>query len=94
VADWVCVNGGWVPPSQTVTCPGNPPLPGWICVNGGWVPPAQTSTCTTVKPVANWVCVNGGWRPPGAPDDIPDPDTPYFFAPPLEGAVRPILTRP
>ncbi len=49
-SDWVCVNGGWVPPSTT---------------SGGTTSGGTTSGgCTTVKPVSDWVCVNGGWVPP------------------------------
>ncbi len=73
-ANWVCVNGGWIPGTTGGTTSGGcttaSPGTGWTCVNGGWVPPTttgggSTSTCTSMKPGANWVCVNGGWIPGG-----------------------------
>src|SRR5690606_32053359 len=43
VADWVCVDGGWVPPELA---PGATPPP--------TPPPTE---CMTPQPVADWVCV-------------------------------------
>jgi beta-glucosidase len=53
--DWVCVNGGWLPPGLAPAggAPGPAPAP----------PPP--GTCTTIQPAPDWVCVNGGWLPPG-----------------------------
>jgi beta-glucosidase len=57
--DWVCVNGGWLPPGMQ---------------GGGTAPPPTTpppttppGSCTTVRPGPDWVCVNGGWLPPDNP---------------------------
>jgi beta-glucosidase len=67
--DWVCVNGGWLPPGMAPATP--PPA----------TPPPTTpsSSCTSVQPGSDWVCVNGGWLPPGlapatgAPGPSPTP---------------------
>jgi hypothetical protein len=66
-SDWVCVNGGWVPPDNPLAtgAPGAPPNP--------------PASCHTIQPASNWVCVNGGWLPPdsplahGAPAPTPTP---------------------
>jgi beta-glucosidase len=66
--DWVCVNGGWLPPgSAPAPTPTPTPAPN---------PPAS---CTTIRPGPDWVCVNGGWLPPGsapAPTPTPAPNPP------------------
>jgi beta-glucosidase len=68
--DWVCVNGGWLPPGAAgVPAPTPTPTPN---------PPAS---CPTVRPGPDWVCVNGGWLPPGAagvpaPTPTPTPNPP------------------
>ena len=76
--DWVCVNGGWLPPGLAppggVTPPPTPPPT---------TPPPSSDSCTSVKPAADWVCVNGGWLPPGlAPPVVPPPTTPPPTSPP------------
>ena len=63
--DWICANGGWVPP-------GHP-----SAIGGGSFPvPASSPTapvsppppaCTSPMPAPTWVCVNGGWVPPDHP---------------------------
>ncbi len=70
--DWVCVNGGWLPPGAA-GAPAPVPTP-----NPTPNPPAS---CPTIKPGPDWVCVNGGWLPPGsptagAPAPIPTPNAP------------------
>ena len=59
--NWVCVNGGWVPPGHPLAggapTPTAPPPP----------PPTSPSGCIGAPPGLNWVCVNGGWVPPGHP---------------------------
>ncbi len=72
-ANWICVNGGWIPSTTTSTssCTTAKPGTGWTCVNGSWLPPTTStgstgSTCTTVKPGTGWTCVNGNWLPPGS----------------------------
>jgi beta-glucosidase len=65
--DWVCVNGGWLPPGMA-PAPGSP-----------GPPPTPSGNCSTVRPGPDWVCVNGGWLPPGiapaagAPGQAPTP---------------------
>ena len=68
-ANWICVNGGWIPSTTTSTssCTTVSPGTGWTCVNGSWLPPGSTTTtntCTTVSPGTGWTCVNGSWLPP------------------------------
>jgi beta-glucosidase len=59
--DWVCVNGGWLPPGHPGIGSPNPPP-------SSLAPPSPTPTaCETVQPGPDWVCVNGGWLPPGRP---------------------------
>ncbi|MEQ1878515.1 MAG: TerD family protein, partial [Bdellovibrionia bacterium] len=60
--DWVCVNGGWLPPGH----PGipNQPVP---TAQPTPPPPVNPSTCPTVKPGPDWICRNGGWLPPDYP---------------------------
>ena len=72
-ANWICVNGGWIPSTTTSTssCTTVSPGTGWTCVNGSWLPPttgtgSTGSTCKTVKPGTGWTCVNGSWMPPGS----------------------------
>jgi glucose/arabinose dehydrogenase len=69
VSDWVCVNGGWVPPNHPLAAGGGSGSggsggSGGSAGAGSSTPPA---TCTTPQPVASWVCVNGGWVPPDHP---------------------------
>lgn len=55
-SDWVCLNGGWLPPDSPLlwslppdttggipppACPGMAPGPGWICQDGNWLPPGH-----------------------------------------------------
>jgi hypothetical protein len=60
-SDWVCVNGGWLPPGLA---PAAPP-PTTPPATSPPTPPA--SSCTTPQPGSDWACVNGGWLPPGHP---------------------------
>lgn len=71
-ADWVCYNGGWLPPS----------LAAWLADMAGVSlravepspaviePVAELSStgCSSPAPGSSWVCRNGGWLPPGHPD--------------------------
>jgi hypothetical protein len=61
--DWLCINGGWVPPghplAQAVAPPPTPPAPA--------LPVAGPVNCLTGQPASTWVCVNGGWVPPDHP---------------------------
>lgn len=72
--DWVCVNGGWLPPGMVGTPAPPPPPP--------TTPPPTSTGCTTVQPGPDWVCVNGNWLPPGMggvttpPPTTPPPTTP------------------
>ena len=63
--DWICANGGWVPPGHPKAIGGGSfPVP----VSS---PPAAVSppppACTSPMPAPTWVCVNGGWVPPDHP---------------------------
>jgi Glucose / Sorbosone dehydrogenase len=51
--DWVCVNGGWVPPDHPLAV--------------GAPSPPPTGCSSVILPAADWVCVNGGWVPPDHP---------------------------
>jgi len=76
--DWVCVNGGWLPPGLA---PAGAPGP----------TPPSSGTCSSIRPGPDWVCVNGGWLPPGmAPAGAPGP-TP---APPPPGTCTTIQPGP
>ena len=66
--DWVCVNGGWLPPGHPGTGLLNPPAPSPAPPSPSPGPPSPTpAACQTVQPGPDWVCVNGGWLPPGHP---------------------------
>ena len=63
--DWICANGGWVPPGHPSAIGGSSfPVPASS-------PPAPVSppppACTSPMPAPTWVCVNGGWVPPDHP---------------------------
>ena len=76
-AEWVCVNGGWLPPEHPLVI-GAAPRP----------PSAPPVSCPTAQPASGWVCANGGWFPPDHPlaSGVPDP----FPAPPAScPTVRP-----
>jgi glucose/arabinose dehydrogenase len=76
-SDWVCVNGGWVPPGHPLAGGGAPTTPPPA------TPPPPASACATVAPASDWVCVNGGWLPPGHPLAGPGvPTTPPPTTPP------------
>ena len=69
-ADWVCVDGGWVPASHPLAGSGTAPGGtggGTGGSTGGSTGGATNSVCTTVQPVSGWLCVNGGWLPPDHP---------------------------
>ena len=91
--DWICVDGGWVPPGHPLaitdppssfpteppTAPPPPLLPG----------PAG---CASVQPATTWLCVNGGWVPPDHPLDQSAPANPTQPTPP--SALPPGCTTP
>jgi hypothetical protein len=72
VSNWVCVNGGWLPPdhplaiaylsSQTSSTS-----------QGSTTPPTNPyAPCVTPPPGSGWVCTaQGNWLPPDNPDAIP-----------------------
>ena len=80
--DWVCVNGGWLPPGAAgARSPTPNPTP----------TPNVPTSCATIQPGPDWVCVNGGWLPPGAtgaPSPTPSP-TPTPNAPASCPTVKP-----
>ncbi len=75
VSTWVCVNGGWVPPTTTavvttpvVTTPvvTTPVVTPPVVTTPVVTAPAttlSTASCTGTAPVSTWLCVNGGWVP-------------------------------
>ena len=72
--NWVCFNGGWVPPEliNPVPPPSLPPTP-------PSPPPPTTGGCTTSDPFASLgggTCVDGGWWPPGLLPPAPTPTVP------------------
>jgi hypothetical protein len=74
VSNWVCVNGGWLPPDHPLAIAaglGSPPAAPPPSTPPPSTPPPSTppptTSCTTAKPVSNWICVNGGWLPPDHP---------------------------
>jgi hypothetical protein len=83
--DWICVNGGWVPPDSPLAGPLPPPT-------GTPPPPAS---CPTIQPAPDWVCVNGGWVPPdsplaqGSPSPAPAPPAPAPASPATCPSVQP-----
>ena len=75
-ANWVCMNGNWLPPWAPQLSSGGTGTGGTgtggtgtgvTGGTGGSTGGTSTATCTTAKPAANWVCVNGNWLPPWAP---------------------------
>ena len=80
-SDWVCINGGWVPPGHPLAVGATPSTPNPPAPPS---PPTGGSSCTTTAPAPDWVCVNGGWVPPGHPLALtaPPPTTPTTPPPP------------
>jgi glucose/arabinose dehydrogenase len=69
--NWVCVNGGWLPPDHPFVL-GSGTGGGGTGGTGGTTggtggTGGTTAGCTTPQPAGNWVCVNGGWLPPDHP---------------------------
>jgi hypothetical protein len=91
--DWLCLNGGWVPPQPSAPPPSDtgtgasppPPPPPPPPAPGGST--GGDTSCTTPAPSSDWICRNGGWLPPGHPDlaGAPPPPPP----PPSGGAGSP-----
>lgn len=71
VADWVCVNGGWLPPSHPsaagATSSGSSSSGSSSSGSGSSGSSGTVATCSSNSPVSGWVCVNGGWVPPSHP---------------------------
>jgi hypothetical protein len=69
-SNWICVNGGWVPPDHPLAT-GSAGAAGDASGNAGGSgdasPGPTTTSCTTPQPASNWICVNGGWVPPDHP---------------------------
>jgi glucose/arabinose dehydrogenase len=71
--NWICVNGGWVPPGHPLAggsgtgTGGGGSTGGTGGSMGGGNSGGSSSVCTSLQPVANWVCVGGGWVPPDHP---------------------------
>ena len=71
-SDWVCINGGWVPPGHPLALGATPSTPTPPAPPS---PPTGGSSCTTTAPAPSWICVNGGWVPPGHPLALTAPPT-------------------
>ena len=68
VSNWVCVNGGWVPPNHPLAAGGGSNTgSGGSGTGPGGSTSAPPAACSTPQPVSGWVCVNGGWVPPDHP---------------------------
>jgi glucose/arabinose dehydrogenase len=69
VPNWLCINGGWVPPNHPLagTGSGGGGGTGGTPGGGGGTGGGSSGVCTTQQPVANWLCVKGGWVPPDHP---------------------------
>jgi hypothetical protein len=63
--NWVCVDGGWVPPDHPLAALNPPSAP--VPPPESPAPPTEPVGCPTVQPGPSWVCVNGGWLPPDHP---------------------------
>ena len=87
-SDWVCHNGGWLPPGMVLpggvaspppSLPPPPPPP----------PPAPPTpgVCPTVQPGSDWTCYDGNWFPPGLtpPGSSTPPPAPPPPPPPSGG---------
>jgi hypothetical protein len=64
--DWICVNGGWVPPDHPLADRSTGSADGGAPPGSGSPAPSpepRTNSCTTLQPGPNWICVNGGWLP-------------------------------
>lgn len=75
VSNWLCVNGGWVPPDHPLAIgTPTPTLP-----TPSPMPTPTSGACVGTAPVSGWVCVGNGWVPPdhplavGAPTPTPTP---------------------
>lgn len=68
-SDWVCANGGWVPPNHPSASSSGSTGGSSGGSTGGTSGGSTggTTACTTVQPMTGWVCVNGGWVPPDHP---------------------------
>ncbi len=90
--DWICINGGWVPPghplAQGGATPQAPPAPA--------PPVAGPQGCPTAQPASTWVCVNGDWLPPDHPLALSAPPSPIPAPPttPLPPAPAGACTTP
>lgn len=63
-ANWLCINGGWVPADHPLAAGAAPVAPP---VSVPTPPPPSSLVCSTPSPVPGWVCVNDGWVPPDHP---------------------------
>jgi phosphatidylserine/phosphatidylglycerophosphate/cardiolipin synthase-like enzyme len=100
--DWLCLNGGWVPPQPSAPPPSDtgtgasppPPPPPPPPAPGGST--GGDTSCTTPAPSSDWTCRNGGWLPPGHPDlagaPAPPPPPPPGGAGSSGGAITTCVT--
>lgn len=83
--DWVCQDGGWLPPGHPlIRASGEPPPP-------PAPPPTSANGCIPPVPGPDWICHGGNWVPPGHPllgASVPPapstPPAPAVGVPPFE----------
>jgi hypothetical protein len=63
-SNWVCYQGGWLPPDVFLQPPSAPVIPP-PSVPSAPAAPSAPSVCASVRPGADWVCYSGAWMPPG-----------------------------
>lgn len=66
VSNWLCVNGGWLPPDHPLATSSPTPTPTPTSTPTP-TPTPTPSSCPGSTPVAGWLCINGGWVPPNHP---------------------------
>jgi hypothetical protein len=66
--DWVCVNGGWVPPDHPIAVGAQTTPPRSTLPPPSRQPrPSPPPYCAKQPPMPGWVCTNAGWIPPSVP---------------------------
>ena len=72
--DWVCQDGGWLPPGHPLIRPSGetPPTAPSPPTGGAGTP----EPCISVQPGPSWICQDGGWLPAGHPLIRPPGETP------------------
>ena len=66
-SNWVCVNGGWVPPDHPLAGSDDIPPPPPLDDDDTIESDGPSTTCPSIQPAPSWLCVDGGWVPPDHP---------------------------